>query len=435
MSGSVYGGDEVSGLVFDAGAQTFRVGFAGEEFPKGDIPSFIAVQEPLPDADVEMKENSESNTSNVQVKREKNFFIGTTKLTVPRARTTIENFMKDGMIEDWELFEKILEYSYENVLYSKPEEHPALFTESAWNERAKREKLTELMFEKFQVPAYYLSKNVVLSCFAQGRTHGLMVDSGATQTSVVPVYDGYAVVHAVVKCPLGGDVICQQLEHMLNEQKIEVVPTYKIASKEIVNEGEKPKWAMKKNLPEVTESYDKFMKKQILEDMSASILQLCDQTIDLEYADKLPSTPYAFPNGFHKEFLAERIKLPECLFDLNYLRGDIKKEGLMNVAHMAAMSANMADIDIRPTLFSNVTVTGGNSLILGFTERLNHALAMKCPPTIKLRVAAAPTTAERKFGAWIGGSILGSLGTFQQMWVSKSEYEETGKMIVDKKCP
>ncbi|EGT40143.1 hypothetical protein CAEBREN_16949 [Caenorhabditis brenneri] len=436
MSGAVYGGDEVSGLVFDAGSQSFRVGFAGEEYPKGDIPSYIAIQEPEADADIEKGEAMETDdNSKIQNKREKNYFIGTTKIIVPRPRTTLESFMKEGLIEDWDLFEKIVEHAYENILYSNPAEHPVLFSESTWNDRARREKLTELMFEKFQVPAYYLSKNAVLSCFAQGRTHGLMVDSGATQTSVVPVFDGYAITHAVVKCPIGGDIITEQLAQMLDEQKVDLVPTYRIAGKEEVNEGDPPKWTEKKKLPEVTESYDKFMKKMILEDMSASMLQLCDTNIEMDSVDKLPSTPYAFPNGYTKEFGAERIKIPECLFDLSYLKSETKKDGLMTVAQMAATSASLADIDIRPTLYSNVTVTGGNSLILGFTERLNYALATKCPPTVKLRVFYAPIHTERKYGAWIGGSILGSLGTFQQMWVSKAEYDETGKVIVDKKCP
>ncbi|CAD6198134.1 unnamed protein product [Caenorhabditis auriculariae] len=434
MSGGIYGGDDVSGLVFDAGSHTFRVGFAGEEYPKGDTPSFVAIQEPEPDEDVEMKENAEKKTSNVHVKRDKNVFIGTTKIIVPRARTNIQGFMKDGMIDDWDIFENLVEYNYNNILYSNPQEHPVLFTESAWNERSKRERLTELMFEKFQVPAFFLSKNAVLTTFSNGRTGGLIVDSGATHTSVVPVHDGYAVTNAVVRSPLGGDLITEQLDKMLAEQGIDVVPTYKIASKEEVEESQPPRWTPKKNLPAVTESYDKFMRKQVLEDMSASILQLCDATIDLEYADKLPSTPYSLPNGFTKEFMAERIKVPECLFDLKYLK-NTASTGLMPVAQMAAAAAGMSDIDIRPSLYSAVTLTGGNSLILGFAERLNHELAMKCPPTIKLRVSAAPTSTERRFSAWIGGSILASLGSFQQMWIGKSEYEETGRIIVDKKCP
>ncbi|KAK6046450.1 Actin [Cooperia oncophora] len=185
---------------------------------------------------------------------------------------------------------------------------------------------------------------------------------------------------------------------MLDEQNIEVVPIYKIGGKEEVNENEPPRWTKKKGLPEVTESYDKFMKKQ--------------------------------------EFLAERIKVPESLFDLKYLRNmPATQSTLLNVTQIATTAAGMCDIDIRPTLYSGLMVAGGNSLILGFTERLNHDLAHKCPPTIKLRVTAAPTPMERRFGAWIGGSILGSLGSFQQMWIAKSEYEETGRTIVENRCP
>ncbi|EYC43788.1 hypothetical protein Y032_0481g2268 [Ancylostoma ceylanicum] len=433
MSGGIYGGDEVSGVVFDAGSHSFRVGFAGEEYPKGDIPSYVAVQEVEPDGDVEMKEGAEPDKN---IKKKRNIFIGTTKIIVPRAKTTIQNFMKDGMIEDWDMFENLLDYSYNEVLHSEAQYHPALFTESAWNDKAKRERLTELMFEKYNIPAFFLCKNAVLTAFANGRTSGLVVDSGATHTSAVPVYDGYAVTHAVVRSPIGGDVISEQLQYMLDEQNIEVVPTYKIGGKEEVNENEAPRWTKKKNLPEVTESYDKFMKKQILEDMAISILQLCDTPLDAEYAEKLPSAPYSFPNGFTKEFLAERIKVPEGLFDLKYLRNiPASQSTLLNVTQIATTAAGMCDIDIRPTLYSGLMVTGGNSLILGFTERLNHDLAHKCPPTIKLRVSAAPTPMERRFGAWIGGSILGSLGSFQQMWIAKSEYDETGRTIVENRCP
>ncbi|VDM57404.1 unnamed protein product [Angiostrongylus costaricensis] len=433
MSGGIYGGDEVSGVVFDAGSHSLRVGFAGEEYPKGDIPSFVAVQEIEPDGDdVEMKEVAESETA----KKKRNVFIGTTSIVVPRPNTTIHSFMKDGMIEDWDMFENLLDYSYSKILHSEAQYHPALFTESAWNDKSKRERLTEVMFEKYNIPAFFLCKNAVLTAFANGRTSGLVVDSGAMQTSAVPVYDGYAVTHAVVRSPIGGDIICEQLQHMLDEQNIDLVPIYKIGGKEEVNENEAPRWTQRKGLPEVTESYDKFMKKQILEDMALSILQLCDTPLDAEYAEKLPSAPYSFPNGFTKEFLAERIKIPESLFDLKYLRNvSASQSALLNVTQIATTAAGMCDIDIRPTLYSGLMVTGGNSLILGFTERLNHDLAHKCPPTIKLRVSAAPTPVERRFGAWIGGSILGSLGSFQQMWIAKSEYEETGRTIVENRCP
>ena len=54
----------------------------------------------------------------------------------------------------------------------------------------RREQLCELMFEKYNVPAFFLVKNAVLSAFANGRSTALVVDSGSTHTSAVPVHDG-----------------------------------------------------------------------------------------------------------------------------------------------------------------------------------------------------------------------------------------------------
>ncbi len=95
----------------------------------------------------------------------------------------------------------------------------------------------------------------------------------------------------------------------------------------------------------------------------------------------------------------------------------------------------MCDIDLRPSLYGSVVVTGGNSLLQGFTERLSKDLSCKTPTNMRFKLIAANTPSERRFGAWIGGSILASLGSFQQMWISKQEYEEGGKAQVDRKCP
>lgn len=90
-----------------------------------------------------------------------------------------------------------------------------LFSESPWNVRNKREKLTELMFEKYNVPAFFIVKNAVLAAFANGRSTGIVVDSGATHTSAVPVQDGFVLTQAIVKSPLGGDYISMQCRQFL----------------------------------------------------------------------------------------------------------------------------------------------------------------------------------------------------------------------------
>ncbi|MCJ8744963.1 hypothetical protein PDJAM_G00124790, partial [Pangasius djambal] len=86
-------------------------------------------------------------------------------------------------------------------------------------------------------------------------------------------------------------------------------------------------------------------------------------------------------------------------------------------------------------LYGSVIVTGGNTLLQGFTERLNRELSQKAPPSMRLKLIASNSSMERRFSSWIGGSILASLGTFQQMWISKQEYDEGGKQSVERKCP
>jgi actin-related protein len=107
----------------------------------------------------------------------------------------LTTFLKDGMVENWEIFENFLDYIYSNALRAIPNDHPLLITEPPWVTPSKREQLTELMFEKYNVPALYLAKNASLAAFANGRPTCLVVDSGATHTSAVPVHDGYPFHH------------------------------------------------------------------------------------------------------------------------------------------------------------------------------------------------------------------------------------------------
>ncbi len=85
------------------------------------------------------------------------------------------------------------------------------------------------------------------------------------------------------------------------------------------------------------------------------------------------------------------------------------------------------DVDIRKDLYANVVLEGGGSLFEGLLERLEKELHAFAPSTMRIKVVAPP---ERKYSVWIGDSILVSLSTFQQMWVAKSEYDESGPSIV-----
>ncbi|VEL32466.1 unnamed protein product [Protopolystoma xenopodis] len=427
--------DEVGALVFDFGSHSLRGGFAGEDSPKIDIPSVIGI---IPE----------------QEKKPKRVMAGH-NIMVANEKMELSNFMKDGLIEDFDHFENVVDYMVKFLTPTEITEHPILFSEPAWNTKAKREKVTEILFEKFKIPAFYVAKNAALTCFANGRHTGLVLDCGSTYTSAIPVYDGLVLSQCIVRSPLAGDFIVRQAQRLLvDEFKVDLVPYYRVESKasllitistitihsftssffeEVVKDREPARWKEKKNLPKVTESYDYYMTKLLLQDFVASVLQVSDDKYDQSQADTFPMISYEFPNGFNIELGHERFHLPESLFDPSILP-ESKGNSMFSMSHIVASSFSLCDIDIRPSLYGNVVVVGGTSLIMGFTERLQRDLNLKTPPSIRLKVNFSSTVPERRYSSWIGGSILGSLGTFQQMWISKHEYQEMGKTCVEKKC-
>jgi len=89
------------------------------------------------------------------------------------------------------------------------------------------------------------------------------------------------------------------------------------------------------------------------------------------------------------------------------------------------------DIDIRKDLYGNIVLSGGTTMFPGIADRLQREITLLAPSTMKIKIIAPP---ERKSSTWIGGSILASLSTFQHMWISKEDYDESGPTIVHRKC-
>jgi actin len=100
------------------------------------------------------------------------------------------------------LYREDMEALWHQVFYNglrvAPEEHAVLVTESPANPSANRERTIQCMFETFNVPAMYLANTAVLSLYATGRTTGIVLDSGASSTSVVPICEGHAVAHGII---------------------------------------------------------------------------------------------------------------------------------------------------------------------------------------------------------------------------------------------
>ena len=112
MSGGVYGGDEVGALVFDPGHQSMRVGYAGEDCPKTEIPSAVGLSWE------DVKEDGggdDAMETDAKTGRRRKYRVDTGALHFAKADMEVASYLKDGMIEDWDMLEKILDYSYAKV--------------------------------------------------------------------------------------------------------------------------------------------------------------------------------------------------------------------------------------------------------------------------------------------------------------------------------
>ncbi|XP_044146995.1 actin-like protein 6A [Bufo gargarizans] len=412
-------GDEIGALVFDIGSFSVRAGYAGEDSPLVDFPTSVGA----------VLDGEDGGTPS-------KYYIDPNLHEIPQENLEAITPFKEGMIDNWESFQAILDHTYKRLIKSKSSLHPVLMSEPVWNTREKRERLTELMFELYNIPSFFLCKSAVLSTFVNGRSTAVILDSGDAYTTATPVHDGHVIQEGVVKSPLAGDFITQQCRELLQEMNVDLIPPYMIASKEVVPEGAPANWKKKEELPPVTQSWHDHACNSILQDLKKSVLQVSSTVYNENVAAKMPTVHYEFPNGYNRKFGVERLRVVEGLFNTSDVKASPDNTAL-GVSEVLLKSVAMCDSKISAKLYGNIILTGGNSLLQGFTDRLTRELSNKTKvPNIKLRLLASELAVERRrLSAWRGGSTIASLGTLQQNYISKKEYEEEGKHCVERKCP
>eukprot|EP00096_Caligus_rogercresseyi_P004907 TRINITY_DN1954_c0_g1_i1.p1 TRINITY_DN1954_c0_g1~~TRINITY_DN1954_c0_g1_i1.p1 ORF type:complete len:377 (+),score=123.16 TRINITY_DN1954_c0_g1_i1:261-1391(+) len=363
-------------VVIDNGSGVIKAGFAGGQVPKCHFANYVG---------------RPKHTRVMAGALEGDLFVGP-RAQEHRGLLNIRYPMEHGIVTDWNDMERIWQYIYsKDQLHTFSEEHPVLLTEAPLNPRRNREKSAEIFFETFNVPALFLSMQAVLSLYATGRTTGVVLDSGDGVTHAVPIYEGFALPHSVMRVDVAGRDVTRHLKLLLRKEGVNFRTT---AEFEIVRTIKERACYLASN-PQKEEGLD------------------------------TERHAYSLPDGSTLEIGPARFRAPEVLF-----RPDLIGEECEGLHETLVFSIIKSDMDLRKVLFQNIVLSGGSTLFKGFGDRLLSEVKKYAPKDIKIRISAPQ---ERLYSTWIGGSILASLDTFKKMWVSKREYDEEGHRAIHRK--
>jgi len=370
---------ELQPVVIDNGSGMCKAGFAGDDAPISIFPSIVG-RPKNPEIMVGMDYQDA--------------FVGD-EAQVRRGILTIRYPIEHGIVTNWEDMEKIWHYAFYSDLRVNPEDHAVMLTEAPLNPKANRERMTQMMFETFNVSSVYVSIQAVLALYASGRTTGCIFDCGDGVSHTVPIFEGYSLPHAIRRLDLAGRDLTDYLMKLLKERGYNFINS---AEREIVRD-------IKEQLTYVALDFD--------EEMQVSKEGRVEKT-------------YELPDGKVIAVGNEIFRCPEVLFQPSLIGKET--QGI----HLQIFdSITSCDIDLQRDLFNNIVLSGGTTMFPGIADRIDKELVRLTPDSVAVRVIAPP---ERKYSVWIGGSILASLNTFQSNWITREEYEEGGPQIVHQKC-
>jgi actin len=372
-------------IVIDCGSGVCKAGIGGDDLPRT---VFSAVVGRCKEKSLLIGSSSKDNDA--YIGDEAQLFRGLMSINYP---------IVHGLVKNWDDAELLWQQCFYD-LGMPPTEHPLLLTDAPSNPKVNRERTTQIAFEKFQTCDFFIAIQALLPLYALGRGTGVVLDTGDGVTHVVPIFEGYALTHAIQRIDIAGADLTEYLANLLTQRGYSFKTSFE---REIVKD-------IKEKLSLVSIDY-----------LSEAEALMKDKELEKEYEEV-----YELPDGEKVLVGSEKFKCPEVLFQPNLIGKEVQ-----GIHELVWNSVLKCETDIRRELIGNVLLSGGTSMFEGLPERLTKEIMNLAPTSMRVKVNAPP---ERKYTVWIGGSIMTSMSTFSDMWISKDDYEEFGPGVVHRKC-
>ena len=364
-------------IIIDIGTCYIKAGLRGDKGPRAVFPSIVGYLKYF---------------SGMVGGDKKEFSVGEDAYC-KRGVLNLKHPIECGVVNNWDDIEKIFGHVFTNELRVFPEEHNIMLTEKINNPKENREKMTQIMFETYNVPGLYIVKQAVLPLLSAGKFTGIVIDLGGGVTQFAPIFDFYCLPYGSILHEIGGNDLTQYMMKLLTESGNRFSTS---AEKEIV-------CAIKEK----------------------SCYVALDFQEELRYVEPFD---YELPDGTHIIIKDQRIRCPEALFKPSMIA---KYE--TGIDEACYNSIQRCDIDLRRDLYNNIILSGGNSKFEGLPERLSREIRCLAPESMKEEVRVIASL-ERKFAVFIGGCILSSISSFESNWITMAEYEQYGAAILHRKC-
>uniref|UniRef100_A0AC35FZD3 Actin-related protein 4 n=1 Tax=Panagrolaimus sp. PS1159 TaxID=55785 RepID=A0AC35FZD3_9BILA len=380
--------DNVNAVVIDLGSETIRAGYCSNGLgkPQMEISSIAGVKKSTTDGS--------------------NQYFLDDAIKTPIEGMKLNPIIFDGLIQDWDLFEEVINGIIKR-LNCIPDETFFMFSEALHTPEKSRQKLLEIIASRFM-------------------SSGMVIDSGASHTSVIPVVDFFALKKSYWKADIGGHFLVDQAQEYFSQMNEPITPKYMIKSAKVVSPLGPLDCEMKTDLPPFSSTYHVWAVHETLKDFVQSTLQISTIPLREKPNHKIAKT-YVFPDGRTHIFQDEIYSLTEGMFDRNFdllLQTTNESCPEPTITEMAEHVLQYNDVSIQDDLQQNILVTGGTSAIPGFAERIQSCLSTKFYGIKVRNVSKNP-----RFDAWLGGANIARMPNFDSHWYSNQQYIEGNRSI------